>query len=422
MAIKGLAEFRFIHIILALCAVSVSLNLTGVTFAQAPAPTKEYQPAVPDSAPITDREYEQFATSLEQDIYAEPKVDFEKFCNMDWLTQRVAGDMDQKDTKIKDLMAGWKQGYIQSNPLSLMQQLVRDGGSYDFLKVLDNANGKQSKRVIFRMVRPDGGYNYHEFLLAKSPDGKVRAYDIFTHLNAEFQSETSRRLLLYYIQQNEAKLLTEISGTEKAELENVTKLQQMAEFNQLKQYEKALLVYYQMPEQTQQLKHVLTMRFTAAFGKMDHQEIVKTYDDFQKKYPADNCLNFLGVTYFSSKGDYDKTIKCLDAISQAIKGDPFLDIKKAEMYEAKDEYATAEKMTLAALQQDSSLIDGYWLMITISLNQEDHAKTLEWLKKIDSQFEMDWNDISSVEDYSEFIKSPQYKEWTKHLANKPKKK
>ncbi len=384
----------------------------------------EYQPPVPDSAPMTDREYEQFASSLEQDIYAEAPVDFEKFCSMDWLTKRVAGDMNLSDPKVKQLMDGWKEGYLQSNPLALMQTLVREGGSYDFLKIINRPEAPKgaSKRIIFRMVREDGGYNYHEFLVAKGPDGKIRTYDIYTHLNAEFQSETSRRLLLYYLQQNEADLLKNISPSEKAELQSVDKLQQMSEFNQLKQYDKALLIYYQMPETTQKLKHVLTMRFTAAFGSMNHEEIIKTYNLFKELYPTDNCLNFLGITYFSSKGDFDQTIKCLDSISNAIQGDPFLDIKKAEMYEAKDEYATAEKMTLAALQQDSSLIDGYWLMITISLNQEDHAKTLEWLKKIDSQFEMDWNDLAEIEDYDAFVVSPQYKDWTKYLANKKQKK
>ena len=48
---------------------------------------------------------------------------------------------------------------------------------------------------------------------------------------------------------------------------------------------------------------------------------------------------------------------------------------------------------------------------TLSLREKKHADTLEWLKKVVDQCQEPVADLSTVPEYVDFIRSPQYRTW-----------
>jgi hypothetical protein len=66
------------------------------------------------------------------------------------------------------------------------------------------------------------------------------------------------------------------------------------------------------------------------------------------------------------------------------------------------------------------LADAYWARITVALKEKDHADTLAWLKKIVEKCAMEFEDLMKLDDYAEFVKSPQYAEWLKWYRGRKK--
>ena len=115
-----------------------------------------------------------------------------------------------------------------SGPRSLGAQIataVQAGGDYRFLRIRKQGD---KKRLLFRLLLADDeGLNYHELPLAKRPDGKVVAIDIYVYMSGETLSTTVRRMYLPLVAKRKQSSLARLAKKETDLISHIDKLQRM---------------------------------------------------------------------------------------------------------------------------------------------------------------------------------------------------
>jgi hypothetical protein len=63
-------------------------------------------------------------------------------------------------------------------------------------------------------------------------------------------------------------------------------------------------------------------------------------------------------------------------------------------------------------------MDTYWLRLSISLKTKNFDETLATLLAMDKEFNPEFDDLTTLAEYVEFVKSPQFRKWKQHLQAK----
>ena len=317
----------------------------------------------------------------------------------------------------QELKSGLKSG-IDSDT-GFTGQLVKNcqqGGTVDYLRVRQN-HGRQV--VLFRMIQPieTGGVGYFEFVPRRSADGKIRAVDFYVYSSGEFISATLATALLPIIADQSRSFLSKLVTGERAYVKDFPKLTNVtALINQGKMAD-ALAVIKGMQPETQKMKIVLLNRLRAAQSS-DEKEYSDVLEDFRQLFPKDPCLDLLLIDYYTLKKDFPQAMESIDRLEKTVGGDPYLDVLRAGISDAKGELTEAKKFADHAMQEEPTLVPAYFTAVSISMKAGKFEETLGLLKALDQKFKMQFNDLKAVPEYAGFVKSPQYPQWLDYLAKR----
>ena len=126
--------------------------------------------------------------------------------------------------------------------------------------------------------------NYHEFVLARRSDGKVRAVDIYIFLSGELISQTMRRMYIPVAAQVSSGLMKRLVGTEQAFMKNFPRFEQMTAEVRSGRPAEALKIFSSSPELHQD-KNVLLIRLQAA-QEVNEAEYSRAIEDFRPPIPT----------------------------------------------------------------------------------------------------------------------------------------
>jgi tetratricopeptide (TPR) repeat protein len=368
-------------------------------------------PAVSDREPgstesdITDEEARQFSERLLAVIYegsGETVVDFQK------LGERATEGIDGPP----DARSGFLQGFHvgAQNLIRSIAQQVELGGDYRFLRT----HVQDGERwVTMRLLQPEGGVNYHDFLLKRTPR-EVRAVDLHIAVTGELFSETVRRMYIQMVAHQNRSFLSRITGKSDSPL--IRHLEEFSEMSQASQANpaRAVQLYDTFPDDLKREKIVLVLRIIAA-GSLDPGLYRQAIADLREHFPDDPATAIHSVDYYTLNEEYDAALRAIDTLDEAVGGDPFLDALRATLFGAQKDFTTAEEYldrTLAALP-DLALV--YWYGVGLALEEADHEKVLHWLKRVDANIETEWEDLKTIPEYAGFVASPQHKDWLQYL-------
>lgn len=372
------------------------------------------EPAAQDT--LSDEELQEFADSFEVAMYAQ---NFEQVnALIDW--QAIVdsatdglGDSPELQQARRDFAAGFISSVTKETGFAgAIVQAIKDGGSYDFLRSL---NVDKSQRVLFRLLLENGGVNYHEFLVARTADGTVRAVDYYTAAQGELVTEMIRRNFL-----PEANLAKEdeanLAETDKAHITGGPLMLRMINYFHQGEYSKALKTYDAMPDVLQREKVVLLPRIAAA-QQLGGDEYRAALADLQKFHPNDRCVDLLSIDAHLFNEDYDQALACIDKVDKSVGGDPYLHVLRAGVYVNQKKYDKANEAAEKAVAEEPQLISAYWTLINIALTEKKFDRVVELLNTIEREFTIEFADLTTIEDYAEFVKSPEYKAW---IESRPK--
>ncbi len=290
---------------------------------------------------------------------------------------------------------------------------VAQGGDY---KPLHLFRIESRPQVVFRFLPPMGTeVEYHQFELRRSADGKLRINDAYVYRTAERLTEVFRRTSVLIFLQNDPEFINRLAGAARAWVDAGPQLKQLDDALAAGDPSGVLGAHAEIPNALRGKLTLLVSCARAASLMTDLTALDQVYADISRLHPEDPATKLLAIEYHAARGQWAEGLAAIDRFDQAVEGDPFLNVRRAEMLIALEDLDKASAVLRAGIRQEATLSDAYWMLIDIALAQHDHASTLDGLRALDSQFEIDWVDLRQEPNYAEFVKSPQYNEWLGYL-------
>jgi hypothetical protein len=230
---------------------------------------------------------QQFAAAITRGDFATA----EEMVDMDALLDRATAGVSAPD----DFNRAFRQGIkLKTELLTSLFKATHDGGTYRLLRVRQ-VNGES--RALFRLVVKDGSLNYHDWIVATDPQGRLRFQDVYMALTGEVISQTFRRVYVAGAVQASPTLLDRLTGSDKQYAANLAKMSQFSQEYRAGKCREALAMYRTMPKEMQENKSVMLLRFAAAHKLKGQapQEYDGAIADFQRLFPGDPCLDLLCV-------------------------------------------------------------------------------------------------------------------------------
>lgn len=315
------------------------------------------------------------------------------------------------DAKMK---AGFRAGLLQSFSLgpAVAKVLGENGGTYTFLRLRTEGG---SRRALFRMVLGET-FNYHDYRIEAGAGGAVKATDVHIFLSGEWLSETFRRSYLGMVAA-EPGMLGKLTGKENEYVKGLSKINEMTSLKQKGQAAEALKVFDALPPEIQKDKMALLLRYQAAVEAAP-EDLPKILADFEKAHPGDACLPAISIGAHAQAGRLDKALSALDAVDKSVGGDAYLDVQRGSVHLRGKAYDKAKAAVLRAMEREKGLADAYWTLVTISLEEKAYGDTLKWLRAVEKDLGLEIADLTTIEIYAGFVKSPEHAEWLKGKEKK----
>lgn len=371
----------------------------------APRPAAE---APPQASSITPEELSTFTEKFVAAATAGNAEELDALIDMEAITARAAQDLELSAAS----QEGLKKSMAQ-HPSNMARQFATDlskAANYDVLRTYEK-DGTQ--HAVFRLVLADaGGLNYHDLELARSPDGQVKAHDMYIVAAGEPISQLLRRNLIFIARHESRNLLDRLTKKESAYYKHLPQLSTLTQLVQSGQDQEAMQLYNSLPPEVQQEKPVQIIRMRAA-QRLSEDEYSQALSDISRLFGNDPAMGLLMIDGYLLKEQYDEAMQTVNQIDSSLGGDPYLNSLRANVLLLKGDLDGARKLSDRAVAEAPDVIDCYWGAITIALGQKDFDRVAEMLNAVGEKFELEFNDMTQIPEYAEFVQSPQYAQWVK---------
>jgi tetratricopeptide (TPR) repeat protein len=263
--------------------------------------------------------------------------------------------------------------------------------------------------------------NYHDFVIARYPDGTIAVEDVYLFSGGEMLSQTARRLWIPFIAQTlGGKGLTD---EDREFINSRDTLHAIDVAFEQRQSANVVAGYRQLPKRLRENKTII-LTIIMALGRGGEQarsDFLEMTELFRRLFPNDACADFMSFDAYVFKKDYEAALKAVEHIDASLGGDTYQRTLRANVLIELKRYEEARKQLDAVLEEEPALENAYWARIQLSLTEKKHAETLNWLKRWVEVCHTDVADLENLPAYADFRKSPQYGEWKKWYAEYKKK-
>lgn len=405
-------------LLIGLCLFVTACNKRGDGDQSKLAPADSPAPNVPlVGAPITDEEARNFAESLERAVVERDGKSISDLLRNVEFSKRMISDLGLPEEDMRIMMRDVEVIAKSDNPLRSVCKVLDDGGSFKLLRVRTIG---ERKTALFRLIIDDAAFNYIEVHLARFPDGAVGMEDFYNFFTGEMLSQTVRRIMIPI---ERARFVRPVSEMDRLLIDNLPTVRQMIKALSARSFDECIKDYSALPQALRENKSLFLMylRATAELGDDGRDAWLKGVERIRQVYPEDRSIDLLSIDYFVSKKQFDEALKSVARVEKAVGGDARLVVKRAEIQRLAGRYMESLGLIREAIQQEPTLEEAYWSAIDLSLAEKKNADTLSWLKQIVLTFDNEVEDLEKNEQYADFVKSPQYREWQGwYRANKKK--
>lgn len=397
---------------LAICSLATLFTTLGCQkvdpSADVDTPSYSSQVASTDTQP-TNEECEAFANSFLTTLFSANLQKANEDIDWNAIVDRSVSGIPCKKAVVDD----FRRGFLQTvkGPTGIIAQIIQQleqGGDYRYLRTHE-VDGQ--KRVLFRLLLAnDGGVNYQDMILSKDNQGNVRAVDIYVFSSAENLSQTFRRAFIPIAAESSKSIFAKLTQSENDFVENLNKIQQMALLLRQGQYAGVDQIYRSLPESLQQDKSILLIQLQAAV-RMGDKQYAQAIETFKRFHPKDPCIDMLSIDSFFMKQQFAEAFQCIARLEDSVGGDPYLNVMRANAKIQQQENNEAKAYAELALKEEPDLFPAYQVLINLSIADKDFDETVRLLTEVQDKFEIEFEDFTQVEEFSDFVKSPQYKKW-----------
>jgi tetratricopeptide (TPR) repeat protein len=345
-----------------------------------------------------------FAQRISAAIQLGDSTMLDRAIDVDGMLDRACSGLGLSAANRRDFDAGVKKSF------SFGARIVEESEGpirYQLLRVRP-VQGKQ--RALFRLISP-AGVNYHDLELAPAKDGKSqRVVDIFIFMSGEWVTQSWRRGCLTVAAHEQSAALDRMTPAQRAFIENLPKITELSTAASSKDHARALAIYRALPPAAQTERNVMMLYYGAA-SIAGGDEYARALDAVKKAFPGDPSLDLLLFDDYFLKKQYDGALAAIGRVRRALGGDAYLDFLEGNVLYAKGDHAAAKVRLNRAIATEPALVEPYWTLITISLEQRTHDETARLLERVEVTAKVELQDVASVAEYAEFAKSKAYAQW-----------
>ncbi|WP_422924791.1 hypothetical protein [Singulisphaera sp. PoT] len=367
--------------------------------------------------PLEDAECLELASKISEAIGAKDFEDFNRVFDFNAMLEAMSDGIPTTDEFREDFhKRSLKSLQGDQGIFERIAEQVSRGGSYTFLRLHSR---DQRKTALFRMILPEeSGVNYHEYYLARKPDGGVHATDLYVYLSGETMSQTLRRFYLPVAASVPQNPFSKFSGPEKDLVKSFDTVKKMTHGINERKFQDTLDAYFELPPSLRKDKYMLLLRIQAAQGANDDKVYHESLQTFRIMHPKDPCVDIFSIDYFLLNKEFDKCMTCIDRVDKELGGDPYLDVLRVGLHRTENKLDVAWQDVTRAMKREPTLFQAYEAQLDLSLALKKYDSTLSSLKILREQFGIVFKDLSTVPEYAGFVASPEYKAWEAYAKAK----
>lgn len=355
-------------------------------------------------------ECREFAGTLERLVAEGDRRAINRCIDWDQLLGRTTNNAGAAQRTITEFTSGAKSALGGEGAFAgVISRQVSQGASYTFLHTAQR-DGRPCVR--FRLLNLQSGVNYHDYILTKDPHNEIKAIDIYVFAAGEFLSQTMRQPFLQLVAHEDRSIVQKLTKEDADLLKHMETLNSMATAMREQRFTDVLKAYDTLPESVQLMKGTLILRMAAA-TQVDSAEYMSSLQTLMKHYPNDACADLMSIDYFLLNEQYDKAVDCVARVDKAVEGDPYLHVLVGGIRSLQQQWDTARAAYESAIEEDPDLIDAYHGVLLATAKQQQFDDTVKYLDELSRRFNQELEDLATIPEFAEFIKSPQYEQWKK---------
>ena len=350
---------------------------------------------------VSKEQAEEFAAQLESAVSNGDAAGASKLVLMDRILDRVISKL-KITGKDKDTL---KKGMSVQNPITTVfgqiAASIPQGGSYKFVRTAVRGD---EMHVIYRMMDPAQGMNYHDFRLI-TYRGEVKADQLFLAATGESFTDSLINMLGPSARAQQSSL-GRLNGDAAKKLKALDQQVEMFIAARTGDPKKALAIYEMLPTEIKESKITQLMRVKAS-ESLPEEKYVAAMTEYANRFPDDPSVALMAFDKAVLNEDVAATKKCLATLTVWTGGDDHLNLLVAALVAQWGDTDYAKELYENVNAAKVKMFDAHDYKMTAALFCNDFPVVAQELSTLRDEYGWE-GDLSSDPDFAEFLKSPEF--------------
>ena len=148
-------------------------------------------------------------------------------------------------------------------------------------------------------------------------------------------------------------------------------------------------------------------------SSIDDATAVASMDRYMKAFPNDPSLLVNAIALHGLHKRYDQQLAAIEKLDRAIGGDPYLELHRADAYQALGKLDEALAAARRAVEREPTLGDAWWGLLTQQVASARFGEVAPTLSRLRDTFgaQVDRETLAADERYKALVDSPDYAAW-----------
>jgi hypothetical protein len=277
----------------------------------------------------------------------------------------------------------------------------------------------KARSLLFRLrMTPGSRFDYLELWTGRAADGRLRVVDWVTHVDGARKSEQIRFGLLTSTWELKRPDPEHLAGVDREYFDHSELVRRLTAPVRKEAWQETLGLFETLPPELRREPVLLLTEMRIAAWLGDAARVLACYDGLTAHHPDYLTADLWAFAHDLWGEDEERALASLHRLRDCIGGDSQLDYLECEWLMKRGELPAAKTFADKARASEPDWLPPYWADVSIGLLRHDSAAVLKALIELDEHFTVEWKDCSEQDDYKEFVASPQYAEWLRHIAGK----